>query len=240
MNSWSSYRKILTSLIICFIVTSIAGLSFTMINFTAEPYPLHVRIINVEWPISPSHIIQKETRVTYDVFMIVEVWNPSKKTMEYTTANENLLDPQAEIVFEGNYSYIAGYLFWIHITTHEIHPGNMILGAIVSIQINGYNDTIPPSGEYTFWSGIYGEPELYGDPPFGFKSYETVIHQVDNESTIEYEHTPRNWGSTYLPIWNLVSIPVWSLSGIELTAIVYLIVRNYRKNNRKKAIVDLQ
>lgn len=230
MNSWSSYRRIITGLIICFVVTSATGLSFILVSYSVEPYPVHVRIAYIDWPISPDNMSQGETYVSFSVHMVVELWNPSKETLVHSTANSNLLDPQATLILEGGYSYIASYGALTVCTTHEIELGTTIIEPTISIQINGYNETIPPLGEYTFWVGIDNEPELYGNPPFSFKSYEIVIQQADNESVIEYEQIPRTWGSTYLPIWNLVSIPVWSLSGIELIAIVYLFVRKYRKN----------
>ncbi|MHA1199064.1 MAG: hypothetical protein ACTSQF_06915 [Candidatus Heimdallarchaeaceae archaeon] len=224
-----SYRQIFATLIICFIATSVTGLIFTVIETYDKPFDIYVRLTDISWPPSPDLISQKETRVTYGVPMVFEIWNPSKKTYEHTTGNMNLLDPQMKLILEEGYTYVAGYIFWIFITTHEIKPGITVREAYISVQINVYNDTAPPSGNYTVWAGIDGEPEINGDPPFTFKSYKTVIYQEYNSSTIEYAPVPDNWGTIYP---SFLPILLWSFSGVELMAIVYLLIRVYKRKSQ--------
>ncbi len=227
-----SSKQIMITLILCLIVTSVTGLVFSLIEPYDEPYNLYIRLTDISWPPSPDHTSQKETYVTYGVPMVFELWNPSNKTYVHSTPHSNLLDPQMKIKLDENYTFDAGYMFWIHLSTHEIRPGVTVKEAIMSVQINVYNESIPPSGNYTVWAGIVGDPELYGIPPFNYTFYKTVIYQDYNDSIIEYAPVPENWGAIFPSYWKHLPTLLWSFSGVELTAIVYLLIRNYKKKTR--------
>ncbi len=222
-------RTLLFFFTMLFIISSVSGvLVFTLVPPSGKANVIHIRLIDVTWPPPPELIHIGDTYATFDVPMVFQMWNPSTTTFEYTTGNSNLLDPQMTIELDEDHSYTAGYLFWIFITKHKIEPGITTKDAIMSVTIYHYNDSILPLGMYTIWSGIVGNPELYGNPPFTFKSYQSTINQGYGSFEIEHEITPKNWGKinpAFLPIF------LWSCSGVELAAILYVVVKQYKKKH---------
>ena len=144
-------KPIIIVLLLCFAGTSVIGLVFTVFGAHTEHYNLYIRLIDISWPPTSEEIIQSDTYVGYGVPMVFELWNPTKKTYTFTTPNSNLLDPQMKIELDEDYPYLAGYLFWIIITTHEIEPGITVREAAMSIHIDNYNNSIPPSGKGDFY-----------------------------------------------------------------------------------------
>ena len=223
-----SYKQITIMLLIGFFITSVSGSLVSI--FDNKPYDLYIRITEITWPPPSEYILQSETEVGYDIPLVCEIWNPSETTYVHHTPNRNLVDPQMEIKLKENYPAEAGYIFWIFSTTHEIKPGITERKAIIAINIKNYNDSTPPIGTYTTWVGIVGESELYGEPPFTYKSYKTVIKQNRFGSTINSEATPWNWGQITSFKYRLATILLWTFSGGELIAIVYL----WRKSRKKR------
>ena len=100
-------------------------------------------------------------------------------------------------------------------TTHEIKPGITERDAIMGFEIENYNSTTPPSGNYVVFSGIDG------DPPFTIKAYKTIIEQLDNGfSTIKFAKTSKKWGSVTAYYRKISPISLWTFAGGELIAIV--------------------
>jgi hypothetical protein len=222
-----SYKRILSIIFALFIISSILGI---MVSSLYRPYDLYVRIIDITWP-PPSHlIVQSDDDVLYGVPMEVEVWNPSKKTINYSTPNLNLVDPHMEILLEDDLPWRVAYISWIMLTHHEIKPGITIRNTGIDIIIDDYTSNIPPAGKYTAWVGIDGEPELHGTPPFNFQSYKVVINHNYVSNEIKFKHTPKKWGKIYPMYRKLNLILIWGLTGGELIAFIYF----YRKKLKIK------
>ncbi len=230
MVSKLSQKKIVCLLVIAFLLTLGSG---TLIFIFNHPYDLYIRLTDITWP--PDRFIQGETMVgeiyvSYGVDLTFEIWNPSKKTLVYNTSNSNLLDPQIEIILKEYYPISSGYVFWIHLTTHEIKPGITERFGGMGISVRDYNATIPPAGTYTVWAGIVDS--ISGEPP-SIISYKTVIHHEYNESIIDYEQTPEKWGKINPFYRKLMPIILWTLSGGELVTIVIIYMIKREKKNWK-------
>ncbi|MBY8999920.1 MAG: hypothetical protein KGD64_03310 [Candidatus Heimdallarchaeota archaeon] len=221
-----SFKQIIIVLVISLLMT--LGTSI-LITLMVNPYTVHIRIVDAVWP--PEVYIVGDDYIDYDIYMLCEIWNPSKKTLTHHTPNSNLLDPQMEIELSDNYTYVTGYFSWIHLTKHKIEPGVSLSIIVMFFSISNYNLTIFPEGNYTVWSGIVGNPEQYGAPPFNFTSYKTIMHHNQNESYLEFEPTPENWGEIDFYDRDLALTIFWTLTGGELVTItiIYIIKRNKKK-----------
>ena len=69
-----------------------------------------------------------------------------------------------------------------------------------------------------------GQPQ-YSDPTFNVTFYKSTIFHKNNESYIENEPTPENWGEVFPYNQNLAMVTLWSLTGVEIIVIIYIIVR---------------
>ncbi len=221
-----SQKQVVSLLVIGFLLTLGSGTLTFIFN---HPYDLYIRLTDVIWP--PERFLQGETilgeiYVSYAVDLTFEIWNPSKKTLVYTTPNSNLLDPQMEIRLEEDYYISSGYSFGIFISTHEIKPGITYRIGAIGIYVEGYNATIPPAGTYTIMTGIVDS--ISGEPP-SIISYQTVIHHEYNESIIDYEQTPEKWGEINPFYRKIAPIILWALSGGEIAVIVYIYLRKRKK-----------
>ncbi len=229
-----SFKLIIIVLVISLLMT--LGTSI-LVTVMVKPYTIHIRIVDVVWP--PEGYIVGDDYIDYSVYMLCEIWNPSKKTLTHHTPNSNLLDPQMEIELKENFTTISGYLYWIHLTTHKIKPGVSKSTLIMFLGISNYNLTIPPEGNYTVWSGIVWNPEQYGDPPFNFTSYKTIVHHNQSESYLEFEPTPENWGEIDFYDRELALAIFWTLTGGELVTITIISIIK-RKKKKLETLVETQ
>ena len=213
------------------IVTIGAGF---LVVFIEKPHTLYIRITDVVWP-PPDYTIG-ENYTSYYIHMLCEIWNPTKRTLTHHTPNSNLLDPHMEIKLKENYTATSGYAYWIYITTHKIKPGISKLVTIMFIDVTNYNSSVPPEGNYTIWSGIDGNPELYGHPQFNYTSYNTTILHTSSGNSFAFEPTPDNWGEVEWYDRELALIIIWTLAGGEGVVIVVLLVKNVKKKKEQKEL----
>jgi len=236
MNFKLPSRYFFLILFICSVLTLGGG---TIIYKVNKPFDLYIKLTEITWP--PEYFRQWETilgekYISYGVDFTFEIWNPSKKTLVYSTGNSNLLDPQIEIELEENYYISSGYIFRIELTTHEIKPGITERFGGMGITVRDYNATIPPAGTYTVWAGIVDDDFISGEPPFPVRSYKTIIYHDNNDNKIENENTPKKWGEIIPFYRKLGPSLLWTLAGGELIAIVYF----YRTIHRKKKMETLE
>ncbi|NPD88905.1 MAG: hypothetical protein HGN29_09270 [Asgard group archaeon] len=236
-----SNKQVVIILLLVFFTTLSSGILTSV--FDNKPFDLYIRIKEITWPPPSEFTLMSDVEVVFWVPMVCEIWNPSDTTYIHHTGNANLVDPQMKIKLKKDYPASAGYIFWIYLTKHEIKPGLTEIQAGLDVTINFYNASTPPIGTYTTWVGIVDEPELYGEPPFTFKSYKTVLKKNRFGYSINPEATPWNWGKITSFKYRLVTVLLWAFSGGELIAIMYfyrtnreLLVNVYfnQTNQRKK------
>ena len=173
---------------------------------------------------------QSEEGVDYWVSMTCEIWNPSEIT--YIVNTFRLTDPQMEIELKEDYPANAHYMRVFSSMPFEIEPRVTEREIALTVTVKIYNNSIPPTGTYTAWVGINGEPELYGEPPFTYKSYKVILKQNRFGSTIKSEATPWNWGKSTSFKYRLVTVLLWAFSGGELLVMVYLLRKHRMKINK--------
>jgi len=216
MNLYLTSKHTVIFVLICFIVTLGVGITTTVVS---RPDDLYIRITDITWP--PTDYSQGETWVAYYLLISCEIWNPHNYNLSIWTPNRNLLDPDMIANLEEDFPITAGYrslpVIWLHNITAGITNGDSSL----SISVENYNKTIPPTGKYTFWVGIDG------NQPLKVKTFNLIIKH-DSSSKIRYERVPWYWGTTSAFHRNLFSILLWLISGIELTVIVYFYWKKIR------------
>ena len=178
---------------------------------------LYICITELEW--IETDIGSGETYADFRFYSYMEIWNRLKENVTILTTHWNLItiNMQAELD-DKSLKFVYSDIFIGILNTHIIEPGISFVEKSAVYEIQNYNQSNPPDGEYTVWAEFDGETE------YDVKIYKTTIKVKNNVTEISYQRTPSTWGTTqyWTPLATSLLASSIGMAGIFVSLTLFL------------------